>query len=76
MSALSIVGASLMQPDMAPLSAERGAESTSDPGAGLTHNGPEEFADITTGDQAGAAILTILVCVAFVGAMVWIVLGE
>lgn len=76
MSALSVVGASLMTPDMAPLSAERGAESTSDPGAGMTHNGPQEFADITTGDQAGAAILTILVCVGFVGSMVWIVLGE
>lgn len=76
MSALSVVGASLLQPDMAPLSADRGAQSEGDPSAGMTHTGPEDFRDITTGDRAGAAILTILICVSFVGAMVWIVLGE
>ena len=76
MSALAIVGASLMEPDMAPLSADRGAQSESDPTAGMTHNGPEDLEPITDGDRAGAAIFTIIICVSFVGAMVWIVLGE
>lgn len=76
MSALAVVGATLMEPDMAPLSADRGAQSESDPTSGMTNNGPEEFEPITDGDRAGAAILTIIICVSFVGAMVWIVLGE
>jgi mannan endo-1,6-alpha-mannosidase len=76
MSALAIVGASLVTPDMAPLSQERGAQSTSDPTSGLTNNGPETLKPITDGDRAGAAILTILVCVSLVGTMVWIVIGE
>lgn len=76
MSALAVIGASMMDPSMAPLSQESGATSESNPTSGLTHNGPEDFKDITDGDRAGAAILTILVCVSLVGTMVWIVIGE
>lgn len=76
MSALSVVGAALATPDMAPLSQERGATSESDPNAGLTNNSPLEFAPITAGDRAGAAILTIIICVSLVGTMIWIVIGE
>ena len=76
MSALSVVGAALAKPEMAPLSLESGATSTSDPNAGMTNNSPQELRPITAGDRAGAAILTIIICVSLVGTMVWIVIGE
>jgi mannan endo-1,6-alpha-mannosidase len=76
MSALAVVSANLLTPDMAPLSLETGAESTSNPNEGLTTTDPINFEPITTADKAGAAILTILVCVTFVGGMIWIVYGE
>jgi mannan endo-1,6-alpha-mannosidase len=72
MAALSAVGSTLAQPAMAPLSLDTGATSESRP-----NPEPEQqrvLAPITTADRAGAAILTILACVGFVGAMVWIVL--
>lgn len=61
---------------MAPLSQKTGATSTSNPSAGEENNnkGTVTFKPITTADKAGAAILTILVCVGLIGSMIWIVL--
>ena len=76
MAALSTIGTTLATSDMAPLSQKSGATSSSDPNAGQTKNEDptEKQKPITTGDKAGAAILTIIVCVAMVGSMIWIVL--
>ena len=76
MAALSVMGATLINSGMAPLSKKTGATSSSDPNAGnnIDVAKPITFAPITTADKAGAAILTILVCVGLVGSMIWIVL--
>lgn len=76
MAAMSVIGTTLINGQMVPLSEKTGATSSSNPGAGddLNVHKPITFAPITTADKAGAAILTILVCVALVGSMVWIVL--
>lgn len=76
MAAMSVIGTTLMTDAMAPLSQKTGATSSSDPNAGANLNSPKPitFSPITTADKAGAAILTILVCVALVGSMVWIVI--
>ena len=73
MAALSAVGATLLQRNMAPLSFATGATSESKPNPEATEQNTD-FKPITTGDKAGAAILTILICAAFIGSMVWIVL--
>lgn len=73
MAALSAVGSTLAGPNMAPLSLRTGATSESRPNPESTEQNTE-FAPITTGDKAGAAILTIVFCAIFIGAMVWIVL--
>jgi mannan endo-1,6-alpha-mannosidase len=75
MAALSVMGTTLMTPQMAPLSQKTGATSQSDPNAGDTSTSTVvTFKPITTGDKAGAAILTILVCIAMVASMIWITL--
>lgn len=73
MSALAAVGATLMQQSMAPLSLDTGAVSESRPNP-VSSEANDDFPPVTTADKAGAAILTILTVVAFVGAMVWIIL--
>jgi len=76
MSALAVIGATQITADMIPLTANTGGTSTSDPNAGndAPHNPEDQFTKITTGDRAGAAILTILVIGAVVGLSLWIVL--
>lgn len=78
MCALAVIGATQITSDMTPLTLTTGGNSTSNPDAGndAPHNPEEEFArdPITTGDRAGAAILTILIIGAVVGLCVWIVL--
>lgn len=78
MCALAVIGATQITQDMIPLTANTGGTSASDPNAGndAPHNPEDEFKrnPITTGDKAGAAILTILIIGAVVGLSVWIVL--
>jgi len=78
MCALAVIGATQITQDMIPLTANTGGKSSSDPNAGndAPHNPEDEFKrnPITTGDKAGAAILTILIVGAVVGLSVWIVL--
>lgn len=78
MSALAIIGATQITSDMVPLTAATGGNSSSDPNAGnnAPHNPEEEFRKnpITTGDRAGAAVLTILIIGTIIGMSVWIIL--
>lgn len=76
MAAMSVMGATLINSSMAPLSSKTGATSTSDPNAGQTANADPtaSYKKITTADKAGAAILTMLVCIGMVVGMIWIVL--
>jgi hypothetical protein len=75
MTALSVVGANLINDQMVPLTANDGGKSVSDPNAGASApTFPHENADdITTADRAGAGILTVLVIVAVVGCAWWLV---
>ena len=65
-----------MSADIAPKSAATGGTSESDPDAGNdATTAPEiKFSTITTGDKAGAAILTILIVVSVVGGGIWLML--
>ena len=75
MAALSTIGSTLIDGSMAPLSQKSGAKSESNPNAGQTQPGNNlTLKPITTADKAGAAILTIIICIGMVGGMVWIVL--
>jgi hypothetical protein len=70
-----VVGANLMTPQMAPLTADNGGTSVSNPDAGATaptfpH---EDASDITTADRAGAGVLTVLVVIGMIGGAWWLV---
>ena len=76
MAALAVIGTTLLQPDMAPLSIRTGANSKSDPNAGVTTGValPGGNTDpITVADRVGATILTVLVCAFFLGGAFWLV---
>ncbi|KAL2404009.1 Mannan endo-1,6-alpha-mannosidase DCW1 [Exophiala dermatitidis] len=76
MSALSVIGANLIDASMSPLSLRTGAKSESDPDAGsdASTDPTANYKKITTKDKAGAGILTILVVFFVIGGAVWIVL--
>ncbi|KAE8343474.1 hypothetical protein BDV24DRAFT_172872 [Aspergillus arachidicola] len=76
MSSLSIFTANLMlQSDEQPVTSTTGGESKSDPDAGTGGKSrtPDEPRKITTGDRAGAGIMTLVVGVAWTAIMVWLV---
>lgn len=76
MQALSVIGANLITPQMAPLSVRTGGTSESDPNAG-SDTDPDPAASrkpITTKDKAGAGILTVLVILGLVGGSLWLIL--
>lgn len=74
MTALSVIGANLINSSMVPLSIASGAQSESDPNSGLPETPVASIPEpVTTGDRAGAAILTILVAVFSVGGAFWLV---
>lgn len=65
--------------DFAPVTSKTGGNSSSDPNAG--EDGGKSGDDarkkpITTGDKAGASILTILFVVGWAGSMAWMILGA
>jgi hypothetical protein len=75
MSALSVIQANLITQVRGPLSSNSGGTSKGDPSAGTseTNNNPVHFDPVTTGDKAGAAILTILVLGLTIGGSWWLV---
>ncbi|PKY04908.1 endo mannanase, GH76 family [Aspergillus campestris IBT 28561] len=60
-----------------PVSAKTGGDSKSDPNAGSDSEkgGKRKLAPITTGDKAGAAVLTIIVGGAWIGLVAWLFIG-
>ena len=76
MQALSVIGATTIHASIAPLSANTGGTSKSDPNAGTDVNTSPTVkqSPITTKDKAGAGILTILIIVGIIGGGVWIIM--
>lgn len=76
MSALSVLGATLMNSAIVPVTKDTGGTSKSNPnaGSGTTEPAPGVTSKITTADKAGAAILTILVISGVVGGSLWIIM--
>ena len=75
MAALSVIGSTLNKDILTPKSSNTGATSKGDPNAGSTAPAsPTALRDnITTGDKAGAAILTLMAAAIVIGGAVWIV---
>jgi mannan endo-1,6-alpha-mannosidase len=81
MSALAVVAANMLNVEdlFAPLTLDTGATSKSDPSAGTSSGdqtglgSPWLTRKITTGDRAGAGILTALVLVGMLGGTYWLV---
>ena len=78
MSALSVIQANLISKVDPPVTADKGGTSKGDPTAGSGGDNPQKAMDpnannpITTGDKAGAGILTALVLSGLVGSTWWI----
>ena len=73
MGALAVIGSALINGSMAPLSKATGAQSESKPDTGVRETSTKEFNPITTGDRAGAAILTILMSAVVIALPVWLI---
>lgn len=76
MSSLSVLASSLIgeKEDAGPKSAKTGGKSKPNPNAGTGDRSSDpgaELSDITTGDKAGAGILTVVFVVGWIGAMTW-----
>lgn len=76
MAALSVIGSTLNNQSLAPLSLRTGATSKSDPNAGNDNDDDNTptFKPITTGDKFGAAIFTIIVVAFVVSGAIFIVI--
>lgn len=75
MAALEVIQSNLIQQSRDPLTNATGGTSQGDPGAGIgdpTSSDPTALKPLTTGDKAGAGILTALVVAAILGALVWV----
>ena len=78
MSALSVIQANLISKVDAPVTADKGGTSQGDPTAGSGGDSPAKVVDpnadnpITTGDKAGAGILTALVLIGLIGGTWWV----
>lgn len=84
MSALAAIQSQMLTADTsltAPLTSSTGGNSTSDPSAGtggstaISDEGSVYTRVITTGDKAGAAILTIVVLATLMGGSVWMIIS-
>lgn len=74
MSALGIMQANLMQSAAAPVSADTGGTSQSDPSAGTGADAdPTRLTTISKSDKIGAGILTAVLIVVTLGGAVWMV---
>ena len=79
MSALEIIGSLLEQQGAVPVTAKTGGISKGDPSAGTggdtssATTGAPPMDEVTTGDKAGAGILTALVIVGMLSGTYWMV---
>ncbi|THC96889.1 hypothetical protein EYZ11_003606 [Aspergillus tanneri] len=66
--------------EQGPLTADTGGTSKSDPTAGTGSQDPQDNhklpREIGTADRAGAAIITVVVSVSWIGMMLWMVIGD
>jgi mannan endo-1,6-alpha-mannosidase len=77
MDVLGATSALLVSAVHAPLTAKTGGTSKGNPTAGQSSdNGTPEFSPITTGDRAGAGILTAVVLGCGIGLFVWMSTGD
>lgn len=77
MNVLAAVSSLLIDQADPPATNLTGGTSRGDSNAGSrSRDGPEPLPDITTGDRAGAAILTLLVLAGSVGVWSWMSLGD
>lgn len=75
MSALQVFQANLIMSAPGPLTNKTGGTSVGDPNAGTNSNdNPLKFDVISTGDKAGAGIVTFLVLVTMFGGAYWMAL--
>ncbi len=76
MSVLAAVSSLLISEVAPPVTNSTGGTSKGDPNAGAHSDSfTNELAPITTGDKAGAAILTIVILLSAVGTMGWMSTG-
>jgi mannan endo-1,6-alpha-mannosidase len=79
MSALSVFSSTMIthkDKDQTPLTAETGGTSKSNPNAGSKHDErPNEPKPVTTGDRAGAWIVTFFFACGWVASVSWMVYG-
>ena len=77
MNALEVVQANLIAGAYSPVTAKTGGISHGNPSAGTTGDtapdAPESMREITTGDKAGAGILTAFVLIVMLGAAWWVI---
>lgn len=78
MNVLAAVSSLLIDEADPPATQERGGISKGDPNAGNGggHNGEYPPEPITTGDRAGAGILTAVLLGMIIGLFVWMSLGD
>ncbi len=81
MSALSIIQANLISKVAPPVTADRGGSSKGDPtaGTGVSNARPPDSLltrPLTTGDKAGAGILTAIVLGGLLGSTWWMSFGS
>lgn len=63
-------------PDKAPVTADTGGKSSSDPNAGSGKDGSsDKLRKITAGDKAGASILTLLFSGGWIGLVAYMIMG-
>jgi mannan endo-1,6-alpha-mannosidase len=72
MAALEVIQSNLIAQSKAPYTNATGGTSKGDPNAGASSiSNPAATTPSTTGDRAGAGILTTFVLVGFVGGLLW-----
>ncbi|KAF9881489.1 mannan endo-1, 6-alpha-mannosidase DCW1-like protein [Colletotrichum karsti] len=75
---MNVLGAvlSTMDPPVPPATNTTGGTSKGDPNAGMDSHPYREFEPITTGDKAGASIITIVVLLSAVSIWAWMSVGA
>jgi len=75
MQALSVIGGTTINAAIAPKTVNTGGTSVSDPSAGSDANASPTATEsaITTGDRAGAGVLTVLAIFVVIGGSIWMI---
>lgn len=76
MDVLAAVSSLLIDDVKPPVTNTTGGTSKGNDGSGHANNGQKKPAEITTGDRAGAWILTVLCFGVFISGFVWVSLAD